>query len=139
MQCHWGPRLTDDAFHNTRIPTGGAGDPADRGRIDGFAAWSESEFRADGVWSDSKVTRQPAAVADGSTLWPIQDAHPSVASRGKRISDTVALSTSSPPSPNRTERAEFPQTIRGALARENRGSSLFPRPRNGDWCRSSRR
>ncbi|MFO0618806.1 MAG: cytochrome c peroxidase [Polyangiaceae bacterium] len=51
MQCHWGPRLTDDAFHDTRVPTGG-GDPADRGRIDGFAAWQSSEFRASGRFSD---------------------------------------------------------------------------------------
>lgn len=51
MQCHWGPRLTDDAFHDTRIPTGG-NDPADRGRLDGFAAWQSSEFRASDRWSD---------------------------------------------------------------------------------------
>lgn len=51
MQCHWGPRLTDDAFHSTRIPTGGR-DPGDRGRADGFAAWQSSEFRASAWWSD---------------------------------------------------------------------------------------
>ena len=31
MQCHWGPRLTDDAFHDTRTPTGHADGTADPG------------------------------------------------------------------------------------------------------------
>ena len=62
MQCHWGPRLTDDAFHDTRIPDGGPNDLGDRGRIDGFAAWRMSEFRADGRWSDAT----PPGVRDDS-------------------------------------------------------------------------
>jgi len=57
MQCHWGPRLTDDAFHDTRIPDGGPNDLGDRGRIDGFGSWRASEFRADGPWSDSPSLR----------------------------------------------------------------------------------
>ncbi len=32
MQCHWGPRLTDDAFHVTRTPSGHADGSADVGR-----------------------------------------------------------------------------------------------------------
>src|SRR5262249_24496103 len=36
MQCHWGPRLTDDAFHVTRTPTGRRDGAADRGRVDGL-------------------------------------------------------------------------------------------------------
>jgi cytochrome c peroxidase len=52
MQCHWGPRLTDDAFHVTRTPTGRRDRAADRGRIDGVTALRESEFRSDGRWSD---------------------------------------------------------------------------------------
>ena len=52
MQCHWGPRLTDDAFHDTRTATGRRDHAADRGRLDGVASFRASEFRADGPWSD---------------------------------------------------------------------------------------
>ncbi len=60
MQCHWGPRLTDDAFHVIRMPTGRRDGRADRGRIDGLEAWRASEFRGDGRWSDAPVTRDVA-------------------------------------------------------------------------------
>jgi len=53
MQCHWGPRLTDDAFHDTRTPTGRLDHAADRGRGDGLALYRKSEFRATGPWSDA--------------------------------------------------------------------------------------
>lgn len=53
MQCHWGPRLTDDAFHATRTPTGRLDHAADRGRAGGLAAWHDSPFRATGPWSDA--------------------------------------------------------------------------------------
>ncbi len=43
-QCHWGPRLTDDAFHPDRYPTGRQDGQADRGRIDGIARLASSEF-----------------------------------------------------------------------------------------------
>jgi cytochrome c peroxidase len=56
-QCHWGNRMTDDAFHNLRFPTGRDGLAPDRGRIDGIAKHDASEFRADGRWSDSKISR----------------------------------------------------------------------------------
>ena len=51
-QCHWGPRLTDDAFHDT-----GSGAPGsvDAGRFDGIERWTASEFRADGPWSDAPI------------------------------------------------------------------------------------
>ncbi len=52
MQCHWGPRLTDDAFHVTRTATGRHDRAADRGRLDGETALLASDFRADGRWSD---------------------------------------------------------------------------------------
>lgn len=51
-QCHWGPRLTNDAFHRTGL--GGAArleDHDDLGRLGGLAAYRDSEFRADGKWS----------------------------------------------------------------------------------------
>lgn len=44
VQCHWGPRLTDDAFHPDRYPTGRQDGKADRGRIDGVASLLGSEF-----------------------------------------------------------------------------------------------
>lgn len=56
MQCHWGPRLTDDAFHNVRLP-GRATGSVDRGRADGIAALLAGEFRADSVWSDDRTAR----------------------------------------------------------------------------------
>lgn len=43
-QCHWGPRLTDDAFHPDRYPTGRQDGQADRGRIDGVTELLGSEF-----------------------------------------------------------------------------------------------
>jgi cytochrome c peroxidase len=43
-QCHWGPRMTDDAFHPDRYPTGRQDGAADRGRIDGVGLLLASEF-----------------------------------------------------------------------------------------------
>ena len=43
-QCHWGPRLTDDAFHPDRYPTGRQDAQGDRGRIDGVGQLLGSEF-----------------------------------------------------------------------------------------------
>jgi len=43
-QCHWGPRLTDDAFHADGYPTGRQDGQADRGRIDGVTQLLGSEF-----------------------------------------------------------------------------------------------
>jgi cytochrome c peroxidase len=54
MQCHWGPRLTDDAFHDLRLPTGRRDGVADPGRLDGVALYRASEFRGDGRWSDDR-------------------------------------------------------------------------------------
>lgn len=51
MQCHWGPRLTDDAFHVTRTPTGRRDGRADRGRAD-VAGLAPIEFAASSSWSD---------------------------------------------------------------------------------------
>ena len=54
-QCHWGPRLTDDAFHNTRFPTGrldGMGDP---GRYAIVPTVLGGELISTSQWSDSNV------------------------------------------------------------------------------------
>jgi cytochrome c peroxidase len=64
-QCHYGPRLTDDAFHAIRFPTGrpdGVGDP---GREEGIAKLRASEFLGRGAYSDA-----PAAARDFSALAP---------------------------------------------------------------------
>lgn len=53
VQCHHGPRLTDDAFHAIRFPTGrpdGAGDP---GRAEGIGPLLAGEFRGSGPYSDA--------------------------------------------------------------------------------------
>lgn len=50
--CHWGPRLTDDAFHNVRFPTGRDDKLPDTGRSDGITALLASEFIASGKYSD---------------------------------------------------------------------------------------
>lgn len=60
-QCHWGPRLTDDAFHVTRFPTGRRDGAADRGRIDGIVEAATSEFSAGGKWSDAPDRRRSHA------------------------------------------------------------------------------
>jgi cytochrome c peroxidase len=68
MQCHWGPRLTDDAFHNTRMPTGRADGAADPGRSEGIAALLRSEFRASGRWSDAPSAGSVEPVATKNML-----------------------------------------------------------------------
>jgi len=54
-QCHWGPRLTDDAFHATRFPTGRADGKADVGRQDGQAELVQSPFLSSGPFSDDRT------------------------------------------------------------------------------------
>lgn len=44
-QCHYGPRLTDDAFHVLRFETGRHDRKADRGAIDGFPQLFANPFR----------------------------------------------------------------------------------------------
>lgn len=56
-QCHWGPRLTDDAFHVT-----GAEPSVDPGRSRGIADLLASDFQRSGRWSDAVTgTRRPPA------------------------------------------------------------------------------
>lgn len=50
-QCHWGPRLTDDAFHVTRL-RGSAG-AIDRGRRDGLVRLASAELAGGSRWSDA--------------------------------------------------------------------------------------
>jgi cytochrome c peroxidase len=53
VQCHWGPRLTDDAFHVLRFGTGRQDGKADTGRADGLLKLAASEFVASSKWSDA--------------------------------------------------------------------------------------
>lgn len=51
-QCHWGPRLTNDAFHETGLGDHTRGRDADEsGRLAGSIAYRDGEFRGDGRWS----------------------------------------------------------------------------------------
>jgi cytochrome c peroxidase len=60
-QCHWGPRLTDDAFHVLRFPTGRQDGKPDRGRIDVLAGLAGAEFVATSTWSDAPQASKPLA------------------------------------------------------------------------------
>jgi len=51
-QCHWGPRLTDDAFHVSRFPTGRADFMPDRGRTDIVSTVLMGELTSQSTWSD---------------------------------------------------------------------------------------
>lgn len=52
-QCHFGPRLTNDAFHTTRVGTGRRDGVADQGRLQGLVALAQGEFLRSSRWSDS--------------------------------------------------------------------------------------
>jgi cytochrome c peroxidase len=67
VQCHWGPRLTDDAFHTLRFPTGRQDSAADRGREEGLVKLAASEFLASSKWSDAPNQAKPFAV-DSPTM-----------------------------------------------------------------------
>jgi len=59
-QCHYGPRLADDSFHNLRFPSGKPDKTADSGRSDGIPFLISSEFRRTGKYSDSVPSILPA-------------------------------------------------------------------------------
>jgi cytochrome c peroxidase len=54
-QCHWGPRLTDDAFHVVRFGTGRRDGAADLGRSEGLVQLQAGEFLASSRWSDAPL------------------------------------------------------------------------------------
>jgi cytochrome c peroxidase len=55
-QCHWGPRMTDDAFHDLRFPSGVA-NAGDVGRQGGIPQLLASEFASSSRWSDAFISR----------------------------------------------------------------------------------
>ncbi len=61
-QCHYGPRLSDGAYHNLRFPTGRPDRAADAGRSGGTAFRRTHEFGSAGPFSDRP--REPEAVGD---------------------------------------------------------------------------
>ena len=66
-QCHWGPRLTDDAFHVIRFGTGRQDGVADVGREEGLVLLSKSEFLASSKWSDAPSAAKPF-ILDAPTM-----------------------------------------------------------------------
>jgi cytochrome c peroxidase len=59
IQCHWGPRLTDDAFHNLRFPTGRQDGLPDQGRAAVLLGLATAEFVATSKWSDAPQAAKP--------------------------------------------------------------------------------
>lgn len=54
VTCHFGPRLTNDSFHNLSVPPGMEGDPDDRGRLVGARTVLDDPFNCLGEWSDDR-------------------------------------------------------------------------------------
>lgn len=67
-QCHYGPRLTDDAFHVVRFPTGRRDGAADPGRSEGLRLYAGAEFGAATEWSDARTARPEALSMLGDPL-----------------------------------------------------------------------
>lgn len=55
-QCHYGPTLSDDAFHALRFPTGRPDGGSDFGRQEAFKNLSTNLFTRSGPFSDAKVS-----------------------------------------------------------------------------------
>ncbi len=68
VQCHWGPRLTNDAFHVIRFPTGRQDKQPDRGREEGLVKLAAAEFLASSKWSDAPSAAKPFLVDAPSML-----------------------------------------------------------------------
>jgi cytochrome c peroxidase len=58
IQCHNGPLLTNNEFHNTGVPQT-RGSPADRGRIVAAATVKSDEFNCRSRWSDAAPGQCP--------------------------------------------------------------------------------
>ena len=99
--CHYGPRLTDGAFHNLRFATGRADGAADQGRFVGITLYTSDEFRVDGPLSDAppaagRVVPEPWEWSLGSFKTPALRGAPDTAPYGHggtlaALADVVAL------------------------------------------------
>lgn len=67
-QCHFGPRLTDDAFHLVRFPTGRVDGAPDVGRSEGLSLYGRAEFGAATEWSDARTSRPDSLALLGNSL-----------------------------------------------------------------------
>jgi cytochrome c peroxidase len=67
-QCHYGPRLTDDAFHVLRFPSGSLELGADPGRQAGIPLLLASAFDLGSPWSDDTSLARPPPVPGAWTL-----------------------------------------------------------------------
>jgi cytochrome c peroxidase len=63
-QCHDGPRLSNDAFHNLRFPTGRIDREPDGGRIAGLPVLLASEFSRHGRYSDAPAPTRASIASD---------------------------------------------------------------------------
>jgi cytochrome c peroxidase len=71
-QCHFGPMISDLEFHDLALPPRDAHAPPMPGRGGGYALLRQSEFRADGPWSDAPAStraRRAAAARIGPEHW----------------------------------------------------------------------
>jgi cytochrome c peroxidase len=67
-QCHYGPRLTDDAFHVLRFPSGSLELGPDPGRQAGIPELVASAFDLGSSWSDDPSLARPAPDPGAWTL-----------------------------------------------------------------------
>jgi cytochrome c peroxidase len=71
VNCHNGPLLADDAFHNTGVPLPAVALPPDSGRATGVRQALAGEFACTSRWSDAgpdDCAELRFAVADGEEL-----------------------------------------------------------------------
>lgn len=68
VQCHWGPRLTDDAFHVLRFPTGRQDKAADPGRADVLSGLAAREFVASSSFSDAPSAAKSLVFTDTPSM-----------------------------------------------------------------------
>lgn len=68
IQCHWGPRFTDDAFHVVGFGTGRGDGAADRGRIEILPSLAGSEFVATSKWSDAPASAKVLALGAAPSM-----------------------------------------------------------------------
>ncbi len=68
IECHHGPMLSDDSFHNIGMPTGRRDGLPDRGRADAVMALESTEFRGDGPYSDGHSSAAAGADLDAARM-----------------------------------------------------------------------